>query len=401
METLTFLMTSSFYPPFHIGGDAVHVQYLADELVNRGHEVHILHSLDAYYVKRKNPPKNQEEHEGVYTYPVKTRLNSSSYLAYAFGSSSVVNNEFEKLVKELKPDIVHHHNVSLLGYNVLGKRSDYCNLYTAHDYWLICQQNGLMKSKSEICTGKGVSCLSCTLKYKRTPHLWRHSKNFKKALSDVDIFIAPSDFATKKISQALGIEVATLLNFVPRPKSDSEPTGFSRFFLYAGVLENQKGLMNLIGVYETICRQLDAKLLIVGQGSLKGKIEEFVKHNQLENKIVVLGRVDQIVLYRLLSDAEALVVPSIWHENCPLIALEAISLGTPVISSDKGGLPEIVEKIDPNLIYHSTDEFKQILLNFSKSKYSKNNIKLTFEQHFSPEVYLKRYFELLNAGKHI
>ena len=46
-------MTSTFYPPYHIGGDAVHVKYLAEELAKRGHEVHILHSIDAYNVKRK------------------------------------------------------------------------------------------------------------------------------------------------------------------------------------------------------------------------------------------------------------------------------------------------------------------------------------------------------------
>ena len=39
METLRFLMVSTFYPPYHLGGDAVHVQYLAEALAERGHEV--------------------------------------------------------------------------------------------------------------------------------------------------------------------------------------------------------------------------------------------------------------------------------------------------------------------------------------------------------------------------
>ena len=52
MDSLKFLMTCSFYPPYHVGGDATHVEYLAKELAKRGHEVHVFHSLDAYKIKR-------------------------------------------------------------------------------------------------------------------------------------------------------------------------------------------------------------------------------------------------------------------------------------------------------------------------------------------------------------
>ena len=54
METLRFLFTTSFYPPYSIGGDATHVKYLAEELAREGHEVHVVHSIDAYRAKRKD-----------------------------------------------------------------------------------------------------------------------------------------------------------------------------------------------------------------------------------------------------------------------------------------------------------------------------------------------------------
>ena len=54
METLKILFPTSFYPPYHLGGDATHVKYLAEELAKKGHEVHVLYSLDAYQIKRKN-----------------------------------------------------------------------------------------------------------------------------------------------------------------------------------------------------------------------------------------------------------------------------------------------------------------------------------------------------------
>jgi glycosyltransferase involved in cell wall biosynthesis len=118
-------------------------------------------------------------------------------------------------------------------------------------------------------------------------------------------------------------------------------------------------------------------------GSLSGEIAEFVKKNGLEGEIVLLGRVDYNLLCRLLKDANALLMPSICPENCPLITLEALSLGTPIIASNKGGLPEIVEKIYTGLVYNGTEELKQAMLLFNKAKYPSGTIKKIYEQNFT------------------
>jgi len=47
METLSFLLTTSFYPPHFVGGDAMHVKYLADLLTSKGHEVTVLFNAHA------------------------------------------------------------------------------------------------------------------------------------------------------------------------------------------------------------------------------------------------------------------------------------------------------------------------------------------------------------------
>ena len=71
MDTLKFLLTSTFYPPYHLGGDAVHVSYLAEELVKRGHEVHVLHSLDAYIIKRGHTDLGRESNN-VHAHVIRT-----------------------------------------------------------------------------------------------------------------------------------------------------------------------------------------------------------------------------------------------------------------------------------------------------------------------------------------
>src|SRR5665647_1934724 len=102
-------MTSTFYPPYHLGGDATHVKYLAEELAKIGHEVHVFYNKDAYIVKRRNLPRITES-QGVFTHEFESPSNLSPYLAYLFGSVPSINRKFKALVKEIRPDVVHYHN---------------------------------------------------------------------------------------------------------------------------------------------------------------------------------------------------------------------------------------------------------------------------------------------------
>lgn len=84
-----------------------------------------------------------------------------------------------------------------------------------------------------------------------------------------------------------------------------------------------------------------------------------------------------------MKGAKALIIPSICPENCPLIALEAISVGTLVIASNKGGLPEIVRNIDDELIFNLYEELKQIIKNFDRENYGEIKSK-KFIESFTP-----------------
>jgi len=392
LETLRFFLTTTFYPPYHIGGDAVHVKYLAEELAKKGHEVHVFHSLDAYGLKRKNASK-EAKYFGVHTHPIQTPFKSSSYLAYSLGGSNSVNRKFKFLAKEMKPDVVHHHNISLLGYKILAKQNAYINLYTAHDYWLICQQNNLMKNGSDVCTN--ASCFLCSLRCARPPQIWRHWGEFEEAISEIDCIVAPSDYLRKRVAEKKHARIVTIPNFVPRPPADIAPSGFSNFFLYAGVLEKHKGILSLVDLFAE--SKVDAKLLIVGHGSLGHKIRESVKKFGSEDKILLLDWVDRDLLYRLLNDANALVLPSIWPENSPLIILEALSVGTPAIASNIGGIPEVIERVNGKLMFDDLERLKDMLLGFSKKDFSSERIRCVYEKYFSPEAYIRKYFETIRS----
>src|SRR6266540_2391941 len=192
METLRFLMVTTFYPPFHLGGDAVHVQYLAQALAAKGHEVHVEFSPAAYGLKRKrlgNPPSDAGD--GVVLHAIPGEGWGPPVAAHILGRSGSVGRFHSRLMDEVRPDVLHHHNISLLGLDVLEPRPGVRALYTAHDYWVRCPRNDLFKYGRYPCDAP--TCLRCAFVSGRPPQLWRYGRGWR-GLPAVDCAIAPSRF---------------------------------------------------------------------------------------------------------------------------------------------------------------------------------------------------------------
>jgi glycosyltransferase involved in cell wall biosynthesis len=198
-----------------------------------------------------------------------------------------------------------------------------------------------------------------------------------------------------QIDKKLKIKTVTFPNFAPNPAQTGGASGFENFFLYAGMVEAYKGVMDLVEAFKT--HAFKARLLIVGNGSLKPKITQIIRENHLYGRIVPMGWVEDDLLHRLLADANALVLPAKWPENSPLVTLEALAAGTPVIASKHGGLPEIVEKVDRHLLFENTDELCGLLENFNKKTYPPAQLKQVYETNFSPSAYMGRYLEILKT----
>ncbi len=223
--------------------------------------------------------------------------------------------------------------------------------------------------------------------------MWRRSKAFNEAVGNIDTIIAPSDFMKKKLSEWLPVktDIVHIPNFVPSPPKDIKESGYSNYLLYVGVLQKHKGICNMLKLFKEHGREVDAKLIIAGKGSLKEKIVDYITKNKLEKKVIVLGWVSDEMLWSLYNDAIALVVPSIWPENNPIVALEAISVGTPVTGTDAGGIGEIIEKIDKNLIFKENGLEKIGVVLRNKHIYSKEKIKQVYARWYSLGGYLREY----------
>ena len=174
-------MVTSFYPPYHVGGACTHVYYLANELAKRGHEIHVLFSKDAYYLKRKHSPNssNYLNHKNVHLHELKTPWGKVSPLyTYVFGELPFKKEVLDLFNQEF--DVIHYHNISLLGPQILkyGKAK---KIYTAHDHWLICPYNDFF-ANGKICSQRinPFNCSICLMKNKRPAQIWRHSKVLMK-----------------------------------------------------------------------------------------------------------------------------------------------------------------------------------------------------------------------------
>ena len=393
------LMVTSFYPPYHVGGACTHVYYLANELAKKGHEVHVLYSKDAYYLKRKHKPStsNYVNHENVHLHELKTSMGKLSLLyTYVFGALP-----FKKEVIDLfnqKFDVIHYHNISMLGPKVL-QYGNAKKIYTAHDHWLICAFNDYF-TRGRICRNniKQIGCSLCLLRNKRPVQLWRHTKMLQNSLKNIDLIISPSVYLKNfLIKNSINIPVMVLPNFISHPPEHIEENRIlekNSYFFYAGMLEEIKGITNLLKAF----KDSDKGLIIAGKGSLERHVRSFISKNKLKNRIIYVGWLEGEEIYSYYKNALAFILPSLCPENSPLTVLEAMSVGTPSIGSNIGGIPEIIKKIDEDLVfrYNDTMGLKEKAANFDKNKYDTEAIKEIYKKNFSPESYIEQYLEIIN-----
>ncbi|MGI4831778.1 MAG: glycosyltransferase family 4 protein, partial [Janthinobacterium lividum] len=160
-------------------------------------------------------------------------------------------------------------------------------------------------------------------------------------------YIALSEFAAAKLGtfRVPRDRIRIKPNFVPdrgAAAAVAVPSGEhpQPFALFVGRLSEEKGLATLIAADEQA--RLPMPVKIAGDGPWRERVERAAQ--QPGSHLVYLGRQSEHEILALMQRAEVLLVPSLWYEGFPMVMVEALSLGLPVIASRLGGLPEIVEE---------------------------------------------------------
>jgi glycosyltransferase involved in cell wall biosynthesis len=357
-DPLSFCMVTTFYPPHHFGGDAMHAYRLSNALARRGHSVTVVHSEDAYRALDGRAQEDAFPHErGVTLRPLRTSFPVAAATAtYVTGHAAFYASQLDAVFRGECFDVVHFHNVSLAGGPGVLRYGDGVKLYTTSEHWLVCPMHVLFRYDREPCVEP--HCLRCTLAFRRPPQLWRYTGLLDRALDDVDLFVAPSRF-TLAAHRARGFSrpMRHLPHFLPETDTaGGDAAGHTRpYALFVGRLERLKGVHVLLDAFRDY-RELD--LVVAGDGEQRAELER--QAAGLEH-VRFLGHVSQGELDGLYRGATALVVPSVGYEVFGLVVLEAFARRTPVVVHDLGALPELVEDSGGGLVYRTPHELVQAL----------------------------------------
>jgi glycosyltransferase involved in cell wall biosynthesis len=350
---MRFCHLTTFFPPYHFGGDATYVADLANALASAGHEVTVVHCADSFELLHGSAaPAPYPLHPAVRVHTLRSRWGRlSPILSYFTGHPGPKAPALARILSQ-GFDVVHWHNLSLIGPAALTMARG-IQLYTFHEYWLFCPTSILFRYGREVCTRR--TCFRCLLAHKRPPPLWRATGLLGRWLRRIDGFLAYSRFSQKLIADSpLRIQVRYLPPFVLAPREAPRKRDEEPYYLFVGRLIRAKGLQTILPLFAKTGRPLR----IAGAGSLEPELRRMAAGRP---NIRFLGHVSSADLPALYAGARATLVPSICYDVAPRVTLESLQQGTPLLGSAFGSIPEIIQETGGGWIYRSLKELESLL----------------------------------------
>ena len=177
------------------------------------------------------------------------------------------------------------------------------------------------------------------------PKITARRQATQSLFDQVDLFIAPSPFLRKKFIE-YGMPAEKIiysdygiadLGYTEAPRDPKPPIRFT----YVGTLIEHKGLHVLIEAFNNLPHD-QATLNVYGSihefAAYTQRIQQMIQHPH----IYLRGRAENDEIPQILAHSDALIVPSIWFENSPITIHEAFLARVPVITSNFGGMADLV-----------------------------------------------------------
>ncbi len=345
------LMVNNLYPPIMAGGAELIVAYLSEGLVDRGHRVTMVSTcgpdMEPYAPEVRNGvevirffPRNMYwsfTREGQP--PIRRML---WHLRDAWNRDAA--RRFRRIISDSQPDIMHTHVIDGFSASIWrrAQRAGLKVVHTAHDYHLLCPRAFLLTRDWRICTRPTAFCRAF-----RAWHL--------RTTDHVDLFVSPSQFLLDRHKDAsLSVPAtAVVRNGIPLPPAAEAPrrTGRPRFILLCR-LTVEKGVRVVLDAMASLPRELDVELVIAGRGPLESLVQQAA---EADPRITFRGFVAGEAKQALLSDADYLLIPSLWYENAPVAVIEAAAYRLGLIGSRIGGIPELVREGNSGLLFEPGD----------------------------------------------
>jgi glycosyltransferase involved in cell wall biosynthesis len=402
-------MITTFFGEHSFGGDAAYVERLGEALCRRGHEVHVTYCVDAFEaVRGDHPLRTYSEPPELHVHRLKSRFGILSPLAtQATGRPWLKTRALREALDDSETDVFHFHNVSLVGgpgVLSLGANRRAVRIMTAHEHWLICPMHLLWKYDSHAC--EAPNCVSCCLKGRRPPQVWRATRAIKRGLSQLDALVFPSRHALEE-HRRRGISECVRLVHLPYFLPDGWSGGIENtprerwhrpYLAAAGRLVKMKGFQRLIPMMRYLP---EVDLRIAGTGPYAPTLRAMA--DGLPN-VRFEGLLGGRALARLFRSARAVVVPSLFPETFGYVVLEAFAMGTPVVVHEGGGaLIETGARSGGGLGYRSDVELLTALRRVVHDQELRNELAsrgyAMRTGEWSETAHIDRYFELIAEAR--
>ena len=302
------------YPTY--GGSGIVATELGMSLADKGYEVHFISSALPARLDITNP--NIFFHKvNVQTYPL------FQYQPYDIALSSMIY----RVVNLYKLDLLHAHYAIPYAYAA----------FTAKQ---MLKEEGKDIPLVTTLHGTDITLVGQHPSYK-------HAVEF--SINQSDTITSVSESLKKDTLQFFQIkkEIQVITNFIDNSefigKSDYQRNQFAtpdeKILIHVSNLRPVKRVDEVLEIFKNVQKKINCKLIIIGEGPDMEKVNQFLEeHPDLINRVRLLGKVND--LYKILQLSDVFLLPS-EQESFGLAALEAMAAGTPVISSNAGGIPEV------------------------------------------------------------
>lgn len=272
-----------------------------------------------------------------------------------------VTGYFAELIRALRPTVVQTHHYFNFGLEYLKVIKDVDptikTVLTLHEYMAICPNFGQMMSidGETLCEdGFDTSIRRCNPN-RSADDLWLRKHRFQSYFKYVDHFIAPSEFLRQRyIEWGLAPDKITHIpNGQPQrttlPTRENGSEGRNRFAFF-GQIGPHKGLDVLLESLTALGKdrkkisfQIHGANLQYQRKPFRKKIRKLLKPLIDDQTVQWMGSYRPDELSRRMQNVDWVCVPSIWYENAPLVIQEAFAFGRPVLTTDIGGMKEMVD----------------------------------------------------------
>ena len=399
---MKILLTTHVFLPEYFGGTETLVLGVALTLKQRGHNVTV---VTGYPEKNKLGDTNQFDEYEVDSIRVirfrhgRNALGDQNSVMQNDYNNSVFEARFRQLLVEIEPDVVHFHHLERLSIKAIDacKERKIPAFLTATDFWYVCPTHTLLLQNGKMCDGPtigGVNCLKHVISISQPKWVYRivnciptgvvrgimyglkrSSIKFSGKVGDVQALARRSEIIGARLLLLKRIFVATshaqrmLENAgITSGKFRVLPFGIKNHGYvkrirrrtdrplvlgFIGSILPHKGLHILVEASRLLPTDVAVEIKIYGKSPIgdSAYIKDLHMLVQGDERIKFYGTFENGRMPVILDGIDALVIPSLWHENMPLVSLSAQAAGCPLIASDIGGLSDVVDPGKTGLLF--------------------------------------------------